>query len=634
MTSIADHSVDIQTASESMPATPSWFGEIALLMYYLRKQGVLAAINAQVRMARGRFGRYEVIDFLAVLFGYAISGERTLEEFYERLLPLAQQYMALFERERLPSRSALSRFLASLTWTATEALRTLFLADLLARPLDKERPLGQLRDRAGNERVVFDIDGTREAARQRALPKTEEFPASQRRLNTLCAPGYTGRKRGEVVRTRTVVSQAHRYHWLGSFGNRGNGRYREELRRALSAIKRYLAAHQISPDRALLRLDGQYGTGAVIADLADFSFVMRGKEYTVLDQPEIQSRLRLPADQQFSRSESDLVRALYDCPDVAVGPEGVQCRVVVATHPAGETKSRIGLTRKGVVYELFFTQLPQDAFTASDVVALYLHRGAFEPQLADEDQEQDPDRWCSHAPAGQEAWQIVSQWVWNLRLELGHVLEPTPLRTTEFAPPVTQTPVQQAPVQGYEKPAVALPWKAGRFSGKDFTLQPDGTLHCPAGKTLHPSEQRREADGSLRVLYSARIRDCRSCLMREQCQWHGPATIKPRRISLLLHPLRVGPAPLLWRDWSRRTHRRACMRLVRYQRIEVNLPPHVAAPSGTGEVILSRAQRAHFRLSWAERLARNARAPTVGQVTIKLFGIPANFAASLGLASV
>ncbi len=29
------------------------------------------------------------------------------------------------------------------------------------------------------------------------------------------------------------------------------------------------------------------------------------------------------------------------------------------------------------------------AFTAADVVALYLHRGAFEPQLADEDSEQD-----------------------------------------------------------------------------------------------------------------------------------------------------------------------------------------------------------------------------------------------------
>src|SRR5437588_4404740 len=297
MTSIADVSVCIQTSSESVPATPSWFGEVALITPYLRKQGVLSAISSQVRLAR-RCGHYEVIDFLAVLFGYAISGERTLEEFYERLLPLEQPFMALFDRQRLPSRSALSRFLASLTWAATEALRTLFLADLLARPLDKERHTGQLVDRAGNEHVVFDIDGTRQAARQPALPKAEELPAAQRRLTQVCAPGYTGRKRGQVVRTRTVVSQAHSYQWLGSFGNSGNGLYREELRRALTAIKSYLEAYQLSPSSALLRLDGQYGTGAVSADPAGFPFIMRGKDYTVLDRPESQSRVHLPADQR------------------------------------------------------------------------------------------------------------------------------------------------------------------------------------------------------------------------------------------------------------------------------------------------------------------------------------------------
>ena len=113
---------------------------------------------------------------------------------------------------------------------------------------------------------------------------------------------------------------------------------------------------------------------------------MRGKDYSVLDQEAVQSRLHLPADQQFSRPEGGLVRQLYDCPSVPVGKTGYCCRVVVATHPATEKKSRIGQTRKGVVYELFFTDLPQDAFTASDVVALYLHRGAFEPVLSDEDQ--------------------------------------------------------------------------------------------------------------------------------------------------------------------------------------------------------------------------------------------------------
>jgi hypothetical protein len=135
MTSIADGSVKIQTTSESHFSTPSWFGEVVLISSYLHKQGVFSKINEHMCFARKRFGHSEVIDFLAVLFGYAISGERTLEEFYERLQPFAVPFMALFERERLPSRSALSRFLAALTEAPVKALRTLFLDDLLSRPL-------------------------------------------------------------------------------------------------------------------------------------------------------------------------------------------------------------------------------------------------------------------------------------------------------------------------------------------------------------------------------------------------------------------------------------------------------------------------------------------------------------------
>ena len=383
--------------------------------------------------------------------------------------------------------------------------------------------------------------------------------------------------------------------------------------------------------------DGQYGTGAVLADLAGFAFVTRGKEYTALDHPLVQVRLHLPPDQVQQRPESQMVRSLYDCPQIPVGPAGVLCRVVVATHPATKKKSPVGVTRAGIVYELFFTNLPQQAFTAADVVELYLHRGAFEPTLSDEDNEQDPDRWCSHSAWGQECWQVVAQWVWNLRLELGHQLHPDPVRTTEFAPaipPPSPTPPYMAPPSGYAPPHVGLPWKAGRFSGQDFALQPDGTLRCPADQKLFAHEQRREADGSLRVVYGASVRSCRPCPLRDQCQWHGSATAKPRQVSVLLHPLVVGSAPLLWRDWSRREHRRACMQLVRHQHIEVSLPPPAAASPGQADVILSRAQRAHSRLSWAERLARNARVPTASRVTIRLFGVPEAFATSLGLATV
>jgi hypothetical protein len=345
MASIADSSVKIQTTSESNFTTPSWFGEVVLISKYLHQHGVLSKINERVRFARKRFGRYEVIDFLAVLFGYAISGERTLEEFYERLLPFAVAFMALFDRDRLPSRSALSRFLAALTEAPVEALRTLFLDDLLSCPLTPDKQTGGLVDRKGHTWVVIDIDGTREAARQRALPKGDDLPPAFRRLDEVCAPGYTGRKRGESVRTRTTISQAHSYHWLGSFGNRGNGRYRQELRKALAAIGRYLAAAQLPQEHTLLRLDGQYGTGAVLSDVAGFAFVTRGKDYSVLDHPLIQARLHLPPDQFQQRPESQTVRSLYDCPQVPVGPEGVLCRVVVATHPATKKKSPVGVTR-------------------------------------------------------------------------------------------------------------------------------------------------------------------------------------------------------------------------------------------------------------------------------------------------
>src|SRR5436305_12587761 len=202
MTSIADGSVIIQTSAASVPSTPSWFGEVVLMAAHLRKHGVLTQISERVRFARRRFGDYEVIDFLAVLFGYAISGEGTLEAFYERLQPFAVPFMALFERDRLPSRSALSRFLAQLSEGPVEALRTLFLDDLLSRPLSNdsnEKQTGGLVDRTGSEWMVFDIDGTREAARQRARPQTEDLPAPQRRLNQTCASGYIGRMRGEVV---------------------------------------------------------------------------------------------------------------------------------------------------------------------------------------------------------------------------------------------------------------------------------------------------------------------------------------------------------------------------------------------------------------------------------------------------
>jgi hypothetical protein len=153
------------------------------------------------------------------------------------------------------------------------------------------------------------------------------------------------------------------------------------------------------------------------------------------DLMQVKQRLALPADEQFTHPESGLCRDLFDCGQVPVTAQGHHCRVIVATHPATAAKAPVGVTRDGVVYELFFTALPAAGFTAVDVLMLYLHRGSFETVLADEDREQDADRWSSYTPWGQEVWQILSQWVWNLRQDLSQQWQPTSMRLTEFSPP-------------------------------------------------------------------------------------------------------------------------------------------------------------------------------------------------------
>src|SRR5438128_3441000 len=125
--------VTIQITPKSVPSTPCWMGEVGAVAQVLAHEGILKALQDQVRFARARFGHYDLIDFAVVLIGYALSGEPTLKAFYERLLPFGGAFMALFGRDRLPDRSTLSRFLAALDQAALEALRTLFQEDLERR---------------------------------------------------------------------------------------------------------------------------------------------------------------------------------------------------------------------------------------------------------------------------------------------------------------------------------------------------------------------------------------------------------------------------------------------------------------------------------------------------------------------
>jgi hypothetical protein len=195
---------------------------------------------------------------------------------------------------------------------------------------------------------------------------------------------------------------------LGTFGNPGNGQYRNELKLARAAIATYAAALSFPLSHVVIRLDGLYGNASPLADLLAAqpgeeegpAVVVRGKDYHLLEQPAIQQRLKLPPDQVTVHPESGASRALYDCGSIHLAQAGPVVRMLLATHPAGSSRPPVGKVRERTVYEQFFTTLPSPAFTPADVLDLYLHRGSFETVLADEDEEQAVDRLSCRGPSG------------------------------------------------------------------------------------------------------------------------------------------------------------------------------------------------------------------------------------------
>jgi len=416
----------------------------------------------------------------------------------------------------------------------------------------------------------------------------------------------------------------------------------------------------IPPRSILICLDGLYGNAAPLSDVlsSGLGLIARSKDYQLLDLAQVQTVLAGPPIQTCTHPESQTSRTLFDCLAVPLSSQGPLVRLIVATSPATSTPPSVGEQRADTIYELFVSTLPSPAFTAKDVLDLYLQRGSFETVLADEDGEQDADRWVSHTACGQEFFQILAQCLWNLRLELGQHLTPAVVRTTEFAPAQDVSPVSTnepapecspVPTMVYGAPHWARRSFTGGFPGSAFTLRPDGTLRCPADRPLYAQERRPERDGSLRILYAGRIGHCRTCPLREQCQ-ESPSTQKPRRVSAVFWPIPPDPqsvlpppsllpppvllphAPLLWRDWPRCDLRRHWLQVLRRETVTLSWEPAslVQSPLEGSETLLTREQRAHYRLSWQERLARNARPADAPRLCVLLHGLPSRFFETFG----
>jgi hypothetical protein len=327
---------------------------------------------------------------------------------------------------------------------------------------------------------------------------------------------------------------------------------------------------------------------------------------------------------------------LFDGGWLSLGEGLPEVRIMVARHPAPPAKQKVKVGKRvgEWVYELFLTNLDPYAFFLEDLVDLYAGRGAFEGVLADEGVEQDPDRWCSYNECGQELWQVVCQWVWNLRLTLGHQMQEQPMRRVEWALPRGLLARLQADETTYP---VYGPWHIakrgpkGKFPDRSFPLQDDGTLRCPAGATLRLSFRQQVSDTTQRAYYTAELADCQACTLRSQCLRKGAPADGVRFVHGLRHLSHVRSAveqgiwlygTIRWKDVAGRSLRRTWMAHWRKQYVEV-LPLAQTRERGSPPPRSDRAVRSHHRMAWQDRLARNAwwRPP---QWHVRVCGVPAH----------
>lgn len=550
--------------------------------------------------------------------------------------------------------------------------------------------IGGCKDRLGTRYVVFDVDGTRQVARQRAVVTGPEYPPVRRRFDAVCKKGYTGRKRGEVVRTRSVLQQAHTHEWMGTWAAPGNGDGWGDLKMASACIGQYMDHHQLPRSIAISRLDGLYGHIPPIAEVQKegLGYVTRCCDYGMLNDPTVLAAIAAGPVETMVQPDTGTRRILFDIPVVewhAGGHPPIITRMIVArTFREPGKRVRVGRRAPEWTDEVFVTSLPPDGWSAADVLDLYFGRGGFEGTLAQDDAEQLADHWCSRHPAGQELWQILHQWIWNLRIWLGKP-EDAVVRETEMAPahvPSVFQPMMETidatesaigmpsepPPDILEEPSVppitmppapcpaessalgevanATGRGSGRFGGKDFRWQ-SGALVCPAGQTLRRISERAEPKG-IRLIFRAPARACANCAKKDQCLapgarlqgrkvsvWKGAtsaapiAEIAPEGPPIVSEPIKLSELPTRLPPPSSALGLAPILwedipASVWRRTIQVEFKLQRVEVEGQPEPTsarMSRGERAHRRLTWHQRHQRNARRKCATW-EIRLHGIP------------
>lgn len=527
--------------------------EGATLFLVLQQLGTLDRIAEQLQIRRQ--GGYCGFDAYLMLLLYVCAGPcLSIKDLWqERVRPHVAELAALAGRRSLPSPSSMTRLLQAVQFDTLRPIEGWLLSGLCnADPL-LSHPAGMATDAQGDRWQIFDLDPTVVTLRQRALPADEDLPPPVRRAEHTGAPGYAGRKRGDIQYRQTTVQHAGARLWVHAQLSVGNGDGLLDCEAALDTVGQTLDRLGHPRERSMTRMDGAYGNVPWFAACIErqLPFVTRLNRPQLYEVPEILAQLREAVAYAVPDSRSGPRRAAIELGwrEVLPGtktrrPDGspyasVTVRVVASLYPAEQPGKR-GRWIDGWQVELFATTLPEPAWPAEQVVVAYFSRAGQENGFAQEDREMLLSRIASYHLPGQELAVVVGLSAWNLRV-VGGFEQQLPLDTPPLPGPAPRVIDERRTASWPRDPVVAaqlsqLDWASllDKRQGWSF-LETIGALRCPAGRELPLTTVRKSEEGSGRtgLIFVRPAHGCADCSVRTPClRSERPDAVKHAEVSI------------------------------------------------------------------------------------------------------
>jgi hypothetical protein len=626
---------------------PDTIREGVLHLVSLAQRGIVPELTGRVRVHRTGFMG---VDGLAYLILYSAMGARAggLRAVWGAAGSHSALVAAIIGRAALPSSSAMSRLLATITVEEVHAFSRWLLVHA-SGALDVMRSSTcSARNGQGRPFRLFAFDPVRLGVRWRGCPEGEDLPSVQRRSEGLAAPGHAGRKRGEAVVSIGVVQDLGSDVVLDVTVNRGNGDGRDMLGRAADAVVQTMRSLDQPVTDALLVADGEFGGVPCLTECGarNLPFLSRCARYELLDRPDVRARLENGAWRRVTDSGSGPTRYAVELGMIELEPgrqtirddggryEPVPVRLVASRYPGpGHGCGHlIGDNR----FELFVVLgVPPSSLSASDIVTTFYARCGQENAFLQQ-KSLGAHRLASNSLGGQLFVAVAALLTWNLRLVAGVALSPplpeasppAPRKTATAKPPCLPSlsppagsAVVSLPIRPPDPTALAdaldrVDWQRALRTRPGWTRH-GATLIDPIGGELALVGVERQGDGR-KLRFRGSPRAIQATISVPEDVGIAVATAlrgeapddRSRRIDVPLVPPEDAPEPAfalclpeLCCANARNAFKTAALRTT----VTVRLPdPEPAELPAHPFVEPNRHRRQHRRLTWAERTARYA----------------------------